>query len=321
MITYLSLVIGELVPKRLALNHAAGIARAMAKPMQRLSKISAPAVWLLSGSTDLLLRLFGVRPSAEPLITEDEIRILIRQGEQAGVIRETERKMVENIFYLGDRRVETLMTARHNIVWLEVRDALEEIRRKLKESGFSRYPVAEKHLDNVIGFVRAKDLLAELLAGQPPNLKSILRPLLSVPESMPVWKMLEQFRETGTHIALIIDEHGGTQGLVTHHDVLEAIVGEIEPATAAEEMSAVRREDGSWLLDGSLPVHELREILNLAKLPGEESGEYHTLGGFVMYQLGRIPAPADRFEYGSLQFEVLDMDRHRVDKVLVSKAG
>jgi putative hemolysin len=319
VITYLSLVVGELVPKRLALGHAEGIARVVARPMQWLSKITAPAVRLLTTSTDLLLRLFGVRPSGEPVITEDEIRILLRQGAQAGVVEEAERRMVENIFHLGDRYVETLMTPRPDIVWLAANDSPDEIRRKLRESGFSRFPVATENLDNIIGFVRARDLLSELLAGQPPDLNSVLRHAPFVPESMPVWKVLEQFRATGVHIAFVVDEHGGTQGLVTHHDILEAIVGDIEPVKNAEDQMAVQREDGSWLLDGALPVDELRELLELSRLPGEESGEYHTLGGFVMSQIGRIPHPSDHFEYGGLRFEVLDMDRRRVDKVLVSK--
>jgi putative hemolysin len=321
VITYLSLVIGELVPKRLALGHAEGIARLVAKPMQRLSKISAPVVRLLTTSTDLLLRLFGVRPSGEPVITEDEIRILLRQGAQAGVVEEAERRMVENIFHLGDRYVETLMTPRPDIVWLELNDSPEEIRRKLRASGFSRFPVATGNLDNIVGFVRAKDLLSELLASQQPDLNSVMRRAPFVPESMPVWKVLEEFKGTGVHIAFVVDEHGGTQGLVTHHDILEAIVGDIEPVTNVEDQMIVQRQDGSWLLDGALPVDELRELLKLSRLPGEESGEYHTLGGFVMSQIGRIPHPSDHFEYDGLRFEVLDMDRRRVDKVLVSKVG
>ncbi|MFN8004354.1 MAG: hemolysin family protein [Acidobacteriota bacterium] len=318
--TNLSRVIGELAPKRLALNHAEGIARAVARPMGWLARITAPIVRLLSGSTNLLLRLFGVKPSNEPEITEDEIRILVRQGAQAGVVEAAEQKMVENIFRLGDRRVHTLMTPCPDVIWLDVSATAEDILQELRESGFSRYPVAEESVDNILGFVRAKDLLAELLAGRPPDLKAILRRPLFVPESMPIWKVLEQFKQTGTHIAVAVDEHGGTQGLITHHDILEGIVGEIERPANAEEMSIVQREDGSWLLDGSVSVHDLKELLAMPVLPGETTGEYHTLSGFVMFQMGRIPAPADSFEFGAWRFEVLDMDRHRIDKVLVSRA-
>jgi putative hemolysin len=320
-ITYLSLVIGELVPKRLALNHPESIARAVARPMQWLSKLSLPAVRLLSVSTKAVLRLLGARPSAEPQVTEEEIRILVRQGAQSGVLEEAERRMVENIFHLGDLRVRSLMTPRPDIVWLEINDSPETIRRKLKESGMSRYPVCQGNLDNALGIVRAKDLLAEMLAGRPLDLQSALRHPLFVPEMMPALRALEQFKKSGNHIAIVIDEHGGTQGLVTHHDILEAIAGEIEPTTETEDLPAVRREDGSWLLDGALPVYELKEILGLRKLPGEDRGEYHTLGGFIMFMLGRIPAVADHFEYGRLRFEVMDMDSHRVDKVLVSASS
>lgn len=318
VITYLSLVIGELVPKRLALNRPESIARAVARPMQWLSKASSPAVRLLSVSTNAVLRLLGAQPSAEPQVTEEEIKILVRQGAQSGVLEEAERHMVENIFHLGDLRVRSLMTPRRDIVWLEINDSPETIRRKLKESGMSRYPVCQGNLDNVLGTVRAKDLLAEKLADKPLDLKSALRRPLFAPEMMPALRVLEQFKKSGSHIAIVIDEHGGTQGLITHHDILEAIAGDIEPTTETEDQPAVRREDGSWLLDGALPVHEFKEILGLRKLPGEDRGEYHTLGGFIMFMLGRIPAVTDHFEYGGLRFEVVDMDSRRVDKVLAS---
>jgi putative hemolysin len=320
-ITYLSLVIGELVPKRLALNHPEGIARAMARPMQWLSKLSSPAVWLLGVSTNAVMRLLSIRPSAEPLITEEEIRILVRQGAQTGVLEEAERHMVENIFHLGDLRVRSLMTPRRAVVWLEINDSPETIRRKLKESERSRYPVCQGNLDNVLGIVRAKDLLAEKLGDQPLDLKAVLRRTLFVPETMPALRALEQFKQAGNHIAIVLDEHGGTLGLVTHHDILEAIAGDIEPVTEPEDLPAVQREDGSWLLDGALPVHEFKEILELRNLPGEDHGQYHTLGGFIMFTLGRIPAVSDHFEYGGMRFEVLDMDRHRIDKVLVSTSN
>ncbi len=318
VITYLSLVIGELVPKRLALNRPESIARAVARPMQWLSKASSPAVRLLSVSTNAVLRLLGAQPSAEPQVTEEEIKILVRQGAQSGVLEEAERHMVENIFHLGDLRVRSLMTPRRDIVWLEINDSPETIRRKLKESGMSRYPVCQGNLDNVLGTVRAKDLLAEKLADKPLDLKSALRRPLFAPEMMPALRVLEQFKKSGSHIAIVIDEHGGTQGLITHHDILEAIAGDIEPTTETEDQPAVRREDGSWLLDGALPVHEFKEILGLRKLPGEDRGEYHTLGGFIMFMLGRIPAVTDHFEYGGMRFEVMDMDNRRVDKVLAS---
>lgn len=320
VITYLSLVIGELVPKQLALNHTETVARTMAGPMLWLSKIAAPMVRLLSGSTALLLRLLRVKPSGEPEITEEEIRILLRQGAQTGEVEATEHQMVENIFHLGDQRVRTLMTPRVDVLWLEADESPDKWREKLKTGGFSRYPVGQGSVDNIIGVVRAKDLLAEFLSGRTPDLKSSLRRPLFVPESTPSWKVLEMFKQNGTHLAIILDEHGGTEGLITHHDLLAAIVGEIEPVLTEEDKPAVQRPDGSWLLDGALTVREFKEVLDLDTLPGETAGDYDTLGGFILSQLGRVPAPADFFEYGGLRFEVVDMDRRRIDKVLVRPA-
>lgn len=319
VITYLSLVIGELMPKQLALNHTEAIARAMAGPMLWLSKLAAPLVYLLSGSTTLLLRLFGVKPSNDPEITQEEIRILLRQGAQTGEVEAAEHQMVENIFHLGDQRVRTLMTPRVDIIWLEADEAPEQWREKLKTGGFSRYPVGQGSVDNIVGVVRAKDLLAEFLSGRTPDLKSSLRRPLFVPESTPSWKVLEMFKQNGTHLAIIVDEHGGTEGLITHHDLLAAIVGEIEPILTEDDKPAIQRPDGSWLLDGALPVRDFKEVLELDTLPGETSSDYDTLGGFILSQMGRLPTPADAFEYGGWRFEVLDMDRRRIDKVLVRR--
>jgi putative hemolysin len=319
VITYFSLVLGELMPKQLALNHTETIARHMAGPMLRLSKIAAPVVRLLSGSTSLLLRLFGVKPSNDPEITEDEIRILLRQGAQTGEVEAAEHQMVENIFQMGDQRARTLMTPRVDIIWLEAGESPEQWREKLSAGGCSRYPVGQGSVDNIIGVVRAKDLLAEFLRGRTPDLKSCLRRPLFVPESTPSWKVLELFKQSGTHLAIIVDEHGGTEGLITHHDLLAAIVGEIEPMLTEDDKPAIQRPDGSWLLDGALTVREFKEVLELAALPGEASGDYDTLGGFMLFQMGRVPAPADSFEYGGWRFEVLDMDRRRIDKVLVRR--
>jgi putative hemolysin len=320
VITYLSLVIGELVPKQLALNHTEAIARAMAGPMLLLSKLAAPLVYLLSGSTALLMRVFRIKPSGEPEITEEEIRMLLRQGAQTGEVEMAEHRMVENIFHLGDQRVRTLMTPRVDVIWLEADESPEQWRQKLSTGGFSRYPVGQGSVDNIIGFVRAKDLLAEFLNGRTPELKTSLRRALFVPESTPSWKVLELFKQSGNHLALVVDEHGGIEGLITHHDLLAAIVGEIEPILADEDKPAVQRPDGSWLLDGALTVREFKEILGLSTLPGETNGDYDTLGGFVLHQLGRVPAPADAFEYNGWRFEVLDMDRRRIDKVLARQA-
>ena len=318
IITYVSLVVGELVPKRLALNNPEGVATAIATPMQLLSQITYPAVHLLGLSTELLLRTLGVKPSTEPPVTEEEIRALIEQGTQAGTFEEAEQEMVERVFRLGDRRVSAVMTPRTEIVWLDREASALEIRRTITESAHSRFLVADGSLDNVLGVVHAKDLLAHILGEQVVNLEATLQQPLYVPESMRALKVLELFKQSGTHIALVIDEYGGIQGLVTPSDILEAIVGDLPEAGEQVEPLAVQRPDGSWLLDGMLPVDEFKDLFDLGELPGEDQGIYQTLAGFVIMQLGRIPAATDYFIWEGLKIEVVDMDGNRVDKVLVT---
>ncbi len=314
-LTYFSLIIGELVPKRLALNNAERIASAIAAPMRVLSAIAAPVVRLLSVSTDVVIRVLGVKPSAEPSITPEEIKILIEHGTESGVFEETEQDMIESVLRLDERRVGACMTPRTQIVWFDLEDSPEDIRRKIATSQHSRFPVIKDSLENVLGIVRAKDLLTQLLAGQPLDLKALLRPPLFIPESMSALKALELFKQKGTHLALIIDEYGGIHGIVTHNDILEDIAGNIPSTGEPAEPEATRREDGSWLLDGLLPIDKLKEIFDFEKLLDEEN--YRTVGGFVMSQVRSIPSVGQRFEWGKLCFEVVDMDGHRVDKVLV----
>jgi putative hemolysin len=318
VITYLSLIVGELVPKRLALNDPERLAMAIAAPMQILSRVAYPAVHLLGLSTEFLLRALGIRPSTEPPVTEEEIRALIEQGTQAGMIEEAEQEMVERVFRLGDRRVSAVMTPRTEIVWLDHEASAEEIRRTITESVHSRFLVADGSLDNVLGVVHAKDLLAHMLASQALNLEATLEQPLYVPESMRALEVLELFKQSGTHIALVIDEYGGIQGLVTPNNILEAIVGDLPEAGEQVEPLAVQRPDGSWLLDGMLPVDEFKDLFDLDELPGEVQGIYQTLAGFVIMQLGRIPAASDSFVWEQLKIEVVDMDGNRVDKVLVT---
>jgi putative hemolysin len=318
VITYLSLIVGELVPKRLALNNPERMAMAIAAPMQGLSRVAYPAVHLLGLSTEFLLRALGMKPSAEPPVTEEEIRALIEQGTQAGMFEEAEQEMVERVFRLGDRRVSAVMTPRTEIVWLDREASALEIRRTITESAHSRFLVADGSLDNVLGVVHAKDLLAHILGEQVVNLEATLQQPLYVPESMRALKVLELFKQSGTHIALVIDEYGGIQGLVTPSDILEAIVGDLPEAGEQVEPLAVQRPDGSWLLDGMLPVDEFKDLFDLGELPGEDQGIYQTLAGFVIMQLGRIPAATDYFIWEGLKIEVMDMDGNRVDKVLVT---
>jgi len=321
LITFFSLVLGELAPKRIALGNPERIASAMASPMQRLSRLTLPLVRLLSWSTDLMLRILRQKPVTELPVTEEEIKVLIDQGTQAGVFAEVEQDMVEAIFRLGDRRVGSLMTPRPEIIWLDLADPPEETRRKIIESGHARLPVAHGGLDNVVGVVQAKDLLEQALSGQPLDLRAVLDQPLILPESMPALKVLELFRQSRIHAALVIDEFGGLQGLVTIFDILESIVGDIPEEGELVEPEVVQREDGSWLVDGRFPVDEFKELFRLKWLPEEERGYYQTLGGFVMSYLGRIPSASDHFEWSGLHFEVVDMDGYRVDKVLVLPLG
>ena len=317
-ITYLSLVVGELVPKRLALNDPERIAAAVARPMGLLARLASPVVGVLSFSTSAVLRLLRTKAPTDPPVTEDEIKVLIEQGTRAGVFEEAEREMVKGVFRLADRRVSALMTPRLDIVWLDADAPRGEVLRKAAGSRYSRFPVCRGGLDGVLGVAKAKDLLALGLGGAA-DLKSVMKRPIFVPEMRSALQALEIFKSSGAHLALVIDEHGSIEGLVTMSDVLEAIVGDIEPAGAPADAYAVRRDDGSWLLDGALPLDELKELLSTGALPGEERGGFQTLAGFVLYMLGRVPRAADSFEWAGLRFEVVDMDGNRIDKVLVSR--
>lgn len=317
IITYLSLIIGELVPKRLGLSLAERVAVRVAKPMRLLSVVSSPVVRLLSFSTESVLRLFGAHRVEEQPISEEEVKILIRQGTAAGIFDPSEQDMVMNVFRLGDRRVEALMTPRRDIGWLDVKDTVAEVRRKLAAHPHTRLPVADSNLDNIIGVVRARDLLVNCLAGKALDLRAAMLAPLFVPEGTPALKVLERFRQTGIHLAVVVDEYGVTQGLLTHHDIIEAVVGDIPSPGLNEEPYAVRRDDGSWLVDGAIPIDEFNQIFGVKPLRAEERSDFQTLAGLVLKVMGRIPTSGDRFEWGGLRFEIMDMDRRRVDKVLV----
>lgn len=318
-ITYLSLIIGELVPKRLALNNPERIAARVARPMQQLSRLAAPAVALLSVSTKLLLRLLRVRPSNEPPVTEEEIRVLINQGTEAGVFEAAEQELFEHVLHLADQRIPLLMTPRLKIEWLDISAPSAELRQRVISSRYSRLPVCQGTLDNILGVVVAKDLLARALAGEPLDLRAALRQPLYVPETRTALQLLELFRQSPARIAMVVDEHGALEGLVTMYDVLEAIVGELPETDGQCEVLAIEREDGSWLLDGRLPLAEFRAIYQLGRLSGEDTGAYHTLAGFVLAQLGRLPVTAETFVWNDLKFEIVDMDRRRVDRILVTR--
>jgi putative hemolysin len=311
-ITILTLVVGELVPKRLALHNPEKVAAAVAGPMLFLSKLFSPFVWLLGASTDLVLRLLGVKPHIDPPVTEEEILVQLDQGTQAGVFGEVEQDMVEGVFRLHDRRAFSLMTPRSEIVWLDVNDTPEQIKQVIEESLFSQFPVCEDSLDTVLGTIKARDLLIESLRGEPLRLQLNLQPVNYIPETAHASRALEIFKAGESEMLIVVDEFGSMQGLLTISDILEEIVGDIQDG----EPQATQRQDGSWLLDGMLDAEDFKEIFNIRHLPDEE--EYETLGGFIMNHLGRVPQAADMFEWNSLRFEVMDMDGNRVDKVMVS---
>lgn len=312
IITTLTLLVGELVPKRLALHDPERIASVIAGPMVLLSRLFKPLVWLMGKGTAFALRLLGIKPSEEPPVTEEEIQLLIDQGKEAGVIEEAEQDMVEGVFSLSDSRVYSLMTPRTEITWLDIKDGPDEIRTKISESPYSRFPVCQDSLDTILGIVKARDLLTPPgLSSADFRLKDKLRPAFYVPETMFASRALEVFKEKNAELMLVIDEFGSLQGLLTLNDIIEEIVGDIEV-----EPQATQRQDGSWLLDGLLPVDDFKEIFKVDKMPHDT--EYESLSGFVMMSLGRVPQAADHFEWNGLRFEVMDMDGRRVDKVLVT---
>ena len=317
-ITYFSVIFGELVPKRLALGHPESIAMFMASPMRLLLTVGSPLVHLFTFSTDLVFRLVGKRFEDRTLVTEEEITTLLRQGTEAGVFEETEQEMVEAVFQLGDKSARGLMTPRTQIIWLDVNDSVERIRAKLSDSGHSRFPVCEGSLDNVVGIVQAKDLLTNFLSVKNVELKTTMRPPDFVPRSMTALQVLEHIKKSSSHIVLVVDEYGGIEGLLTHHDILEAIAGDMPLGATPNQPKAVQRKDGSWLLDGMISVDEFKELFQLETLPGEKRDTFQTLGGFLFTQMGRVPSVSETFEWNHLRFEVVDMDGKRIDKVLVS---
>lgn len=317
-ITYLSLILGELVPKRLALNNPEPIAALLARPMRTFARLASPLVKFLSSSTKLALRTLGVKPSQEPPVTEDEIRILIEQGTEAGTFEKTEQDMVEKIFRLGDQRAYSIMTPRTQMVWLDLEEPFELNLQIIKDSSHTRFPAAKGNLDDFSGIIYIKDLLSANLNASL-DIESLVRTPMFIPKSMKAFKILETFKQTGTHEAVVLDEFGGVIGFITLHDILSEIVGDISPDTELEDVQIIQRDDGTWLVDGLLPVEDFKEVFDIDELPDEARDHYQTVGGFVTSYLGYIPAASESFEWNDLRFEIMDMDRVRVDKILVTR--
>lgn len=315
--TFLSLVIGELVPKRIALAAPESFAAAVAPMMTILAKVAAPAVWLLRGSTEGLIRLVGIHRTSQSEVTEEELHSLIEEGAKAGVLETEEREMIHGVMRLSDRTVKAIMTPRLDIVWLDPSDGRAALLAKIKESRHSRFPVAAGSADEIIGVVQTKEMLAALNAAGDFDLRAVMHPPMFVPASMPVFKLLEAMKGNPVRMVLVADEFGAVQGLVTAADLLEAIAG--DGVLSADEAVAapVQREDGSWIIDGMMPIDEFETALGVRRLADDES--FTTVAGFVVHLLQRIPSVGDKADHWPLSFEVVDMDDRRVDKLIVRR--
>ena len=319
-VTYCSVVVGELVPKRLGLLAPEHVASFVARPMGVVARLARPLVWVLSSSSSVLLRLLGARRTQDSTVTDDEIKVLMSQGAEAGVFHASEQAIVSNVLRLDEQRISAIMTHRKDIYLLDLNDGEEVIRHRLANSPYRRIVVCRDGLEQIVGVLRTSDLLQGVLLGQPLEVEAFVRPALYVPASVTTTQLLETFRRAHQQCALMVDEYGGLQGLVTLTDVLTSIVGDLPTSDSPDELDIIVREDGSWLADGSVPIERLKAVLAIhPELPGEDENAFNTLGGFVMYVLGRIPLPADHFVVEGLRFEVVDMDRHRVDKVLIAR--
>ena len=316
-ITFASLIIGELVPKRIGLNNPEKKAMFFAGPMTALSRLAAPFVWCLTTSTELVLRVLGLAREKEAPPSEEEVSHLIEQGAAAGVFHQAERQMVEGVLRLDERPVTEIMTRRSRIVFLNINDPDEVNWRKIVASGHSHFPVYEGTRDSVLGMVSVKALWANTAFGVPSRLRDQLTKPLFVPRTVAIVQLLEAFKKTGKHLALVTDEYGSVEGIVSLIDVMEAIVGDLPEPGDRRAPGAVQREDGTWLVDAAMDIRDLKLRFNLRNLPGEETESFETLGGFVLDRFGHIPNAGERFDWGGWRFEVVDMDRNRVDKVLM----
>jgi putative hemolysin len=317
VITYFSIVMGELIPKRLAVSKPEDVVSRLSTVIFYMTKFFRPLTKLLSFSTNVGLKILNINTDKGPSITEEEIKSFIEEGRDIGVIEEAEREMFSSIFRLGDRRVEAIMTPRTGMSWIDINETNAEIWQQIMETPHSRIPVADGDLDNVLGYIQIRDLLGHTMHEPDLNLRDYIQEPIYVPENMAALKALDNIQTSGVHLAMVVDEFGGITGMVTDYDILEAIVGEIPEDGADTDYLAVQREDGSWLFDGLIVIDELKEILNLSDMPDEEKAGYQTLSGFIMSRLGRIPKTGAKFRYDDYEFEVVDMDGRRVDRVLV----
>ncbi|MET3880686.1 hemolysin family protein [Chitinophaga sp. OAE865] len=315
VITYFSMVLGELVPKRVGLARPEAIAKFMAKPMQVLSWLTFPFIWLLTVSSAALIKLLNLK-SGEPHVTEEEIKAIINEGTSSGAIEETEQEIIERVFHLGDRNITSLMTYRNDITWLDINDDPATYRQRILESLHSVYPVCDGQIDTIKGLITIKDLYS--LSGEAARLPEIIRKPLFVPENNTAYQVLEKFKETHLHAAFIVDEYGTFLGMITLNDILEAIVGDMPETAESDDYEMVLRDDGTWLVDAQIPFYDFLEEFDKEDWMTEFEQDFDTLAGFILHHLEHIPQTGEKFSWRDFTFEIVDMDAHRIDKVLVT---
>ncbi|MBN8589277.1 MAG: HlyC/CorC family transporter [Rhodothermia bacterium] len=320
-ITFLSLVFGELLPKRIGMSNPENIARLVAGPMTTVSKITAPFIWLLTATTELFIRLFGIKTDGAA-VTEEEIKAIVGEGATAGTIEAIEQDIVENVFHLGDKRVGSLMTHRSDLVWLDLTDDWPTIRSILVDEQHDVYPICEESLDRVLGLIHLKDLVVALTENTQPDLRKIIRPAIFFPENVRAWKVLERFREEKTHQGFVVDEFGQLLGLVTMDDIFEALFGDLIPKEDDDQEDdwIVKRDGQSWLVDARLPYDDFLREFDIID-DQYRHGEFYTISGFVLQKLRRLPKVGDTFEWRNYRFEIVDMDNNRVDKLMISEVA
>ena len=313
IVTFLSIIFGELIPKKLGMIKAEKIARMTARPMNLISRIVYPFVWLLSGITNLIFKILNIKKPSDSAVTEEEIKAMITEGSEHGMIEEDEKEIIERVFHLGDRNITSLMTHRTEIIWLDVNDTVEEIKAKLDEIVFSTYPLCEGVIDEIKGLVYVKDLLK---AAPQTKMQDLLKPALFVPENNKAYQLLEKFKSTKIHTCFIVNEYGTLEGMITLNDIIEAIVGDV-PQAGQEEYEIVKREDGSFLVDALIQFYDFLSYFDRAEWMNEGEHEFDTLAGFVLHELEHIPSTGETFEWKDFKFEIIDMDGQRIDKILV----
>ena len=314
IITYFSLVIGELVPKRIGLSHPENIAKFMARPMQILSNITYPFIWLLSKSSTLLVKLFNIKAS-DNQVTEEEIKAMINEGTEHGAIDEAEQEIIERVFHLGDRNITSLMTHRSDMVWFDSTDTEEKIRSIIMKEPHSIYPVCEETIDNIKGVVSLKDIYT---TDDTVLFKTLMKPALFVPNNNTAYQVMEKFKESKIHSCFIVDEYGSVLGMITLNDIMEAIIGDMPQPDDMQDYEIVQREDGSYLVDAQIPFYDFLRRFEKTEWLSEDEQQFDTLAGCILHEMERIPQSGDKMEWRGFTFEIMDMDGHRIDKILVT---